>query len=181
VIIAVDAYPAIVTLDNRLNDRETQPESRRLRREERLEEMLPNIGGDAVPIVVHCEFDFVVASIGTDDDPWLSGGPACVEAIQDEIQHDLLKFDRVTDDERGARTEQQRNFGATSFRLVLQKPRRRLTDVIQVYGCSRQHLSSHERANARDDRRSMLVLGCDVLEQYLEEMSMCGHEVVRVP
>src|SRR5690349_25159733 len=58
----------VVSLDNRVHNRQPEPQALRLRGEERLEEVLPNIRCQSRPVVAHGNFDFLTENGRTDGD-----------------------------------------------------------------------------------------------------------------
>ena len=96
------------------------------------------------------------------------GRGGCIERVDDEIQHDLLKLNGITSDRRLSRIERQTDVRLTSDNIVLENARRNSTDFVEVDWLRWQFLSSDQRANPRDDVGGEYVVGNDVAEARLE-------------
>ena len=84
-------------IDDRPADRQPQPRSAGLRREERFENALPMRRIDARPAIVHCYEDARVFLLGADQQLSCSrlDRAHCFNRVEDQVQDDLLQLNAI--------------------------------------------------------------------------------------
>src|SRR3954464_707481 len=179
-LTVLSTYTPVVSFDDRLHDRQTQAQAVRLCGEERLEQMLTNIFCQSDPVVTDGNLDFPIASHRADVDARMRRRRRRIECVQGEIEHDLLKLNRIAGDGRQARIERQRDLRMAGASVVLENARRCSTHLVEINRLVWQLLLSYQRADAGDDVRGERIIGDDRAEDLCAQFPFLATKLSHV-